>query len=62
VDLSVKVGLVTNDDESPLIHQALDLYVNQNIDLIDAYHVFYLRAEFHSSHGGIPSTSPQLLR
>lgn len=30
-------------DESPRIFQALDLYVHENIDYIDAYHAFYMK-------------------
>ena len=31
--------------EARLIRPALDLYVEQNIDFIDAYHAFYLKDE-----------------
>jgi predicted nucleic-acid-binding protein len=49
-DIAEKVAIILNTrnlacDGAPLIRQALDLYSNQNIDFIDAYHAFYLREE-----------------
>ena len=49
-DIAVKVSTILNTPnltcmQSRLILPALDLYVHQNIDFIDAYHAFYLKDE-----------------
>jgi predicted nucleic-acid-binding protein len=47
-DIASKVEKILNTpnlkcEESSLILMALDLYVQQNIDFVDAFHAFYLR-------------------
>jgi len=47
-DIASKVEKILNTPhlecpEAPLILAALDLYVHQNIDFIDAYHAIYLK-------------------
>ena len=49
-DVAHKVTTILNTPnlacpEAPAIRLALDLYVQQNIDFIDAYHAFYLKDE-----------------
>ena len=49
-DIAEKVTTILNTPnlacpEARLIRLALDLYVDQNIDFIDAYHAFYLKDE-----------------
>ena len=49
-DIADKVSTILNTpnlacDQARLIRLALDLYVQQNIDFIDAYHAYYLRDE-----------------
>jgi len=49
-DIAEKVSIILNTPnlvcpEARLIRLALDLYVEQNIDFIDAYHAFYLKDE-----------------
>ena len=49
-DIAEKVSTILNTPnlactEARLIRLALDLYVDQNIDFIDAYHAFYLKDE-----------------
>ena len=48
VDIAEKVSLILNTPnlicpEARLIRLALDLYVQQNMDFIDAYHAHYLK-------------------
>jgi predicted nucleic-acid-binding protein len=50
VDVADKISKILNTPnlacpEAPTIRQALDLYVEANIDFIDAYHACALRAE-----------------
>jgi predicted nucleic-acid-binding protein len=49
-EIAEKVSTILNTpnlicDENRLIRLALDLYVQQNIDFIDAYHAFFLKEE-----------------
>ena len=49
-DIAEKISLILNTPnlvcpEARLIHLALDLYVQENMDFIDAYHAYYLRDE-----------------
>ena len=49
-DIAEKVAMILNTPnlacpEARLIRLALDLYVEQNIDFIDAYHAYYLKEE-----------------
>jgi predicted nucleic acid-binding protein len=49
-DIAAKVEKILNTPnldcpEAPLIFMALDLYVHENIDFVDAYHGFYMREQ-----------------
>jgi predicted nucleic-acid-binding protein len=49
-DIAEKVSMILNTPnlscpETRSIRLALDLYVDQNIDFIDAYHAFYMKDE-----------------
>jgi uncharacterized protein len=49
-DIAEKVSMILNTPnlschETRSIRLALDLYVDQNIDFIDAYHAFYMKNE-----------------
>ncbi len=49
-DIAAKVEKILNTPnlecpETPLIFMALDLYVHENIDFVDAYHGFYMREQ-----------------